>query len=151
MGIAHSQGKIGKTVAAYVPKKAGTSVVTTPTKAVSGPKRALTASEIRGQSMGKAAAAAIRKFGITPKQVQASDVAERKRLLAYRGGTIKGPKPSKEFKSPFAGDIARKQSSGYHIFKQGSKGALSFREAYRKAKKGSKFRWKGTGKLYAKP
>ena len=55
------------------------------------------------------------------------------------------------FKSPYASDIAKFSKSGYHVFKGGSKGAKSFQAAYGKAKKGSKFFWAGTGKMYAKP
>ena len=51
-------------------------------------------------------------------------------------------------KSPYASDIAKKAASGYHIFKKGSKGALSFRAAH-KAAKGKTFKWEGTGKWYS--
>jgi hypothetical protein len=132
-----------------------TKVITTKTKTKAAPKKvsktipiATTAASRKATAMGKAAATAIRRFGVTPAQITAADISEKKRLLAYRGGKIAGPKKITGFKSPFAGDIARKQASGYHIFKGGSKGALSFRKAHAAAK-GKKFKWIGTGKWYS--
>ena len=129
MGIAHSQGKIGGKT----------------TKTVSAPKT--TAASRKATAAGILTAKIIRKFGIKPEQVRASDISERKRLEKERGGSIAGPKKATGFKSPFEGDIVKRAASGYHIFKKGSKGALSFQAAY-KAAKGKKFKWKGTGKWY---
>ena len=143
--------KVAKTTKVSTPvrKKASTSRVKDVSKKVSKTiPIATTAASKRATVMGKAAATAIRKFGITSAQIKASDIAEKKRLLAYRGGKIAGPKKTTEFKSPFAGDIHRKQASGYHIFKKDSAGAKSFRAAH-KAAKGKKFKWKGTGKWYS--
>ena len=122
-------------------------------RSMDGPKKVsstveTTAASRKAAAAGILTAKIIRKFGITPEQVRASDVSQKKRLLAYRGGTIAGPKKTTEFKSPFAGDIKRKQASGYHIFKKDSAGAVDFRRAH-KAAKGKKFKWKGTGKWYS--
>ena len=141
--------KVAKTpkVSTPVRKMASTS------RSMDGPKKVsstveTTAASRKAAAAGILTAKIIRKFGITPEQVRASDVSQKKRLLAYRGGTIAGPKKTTEFKSPFAGDIKRKQASGYHIFKKDSAGAVDFRRAH-KAAKGKKFKWKGTGKWYS--
>ena len=141
--------KVAKTpkVSTPVRKMASTS------RSMDGPKKVsstveTTAASRKAAAAGILTAKIIRKFGITPEQVRASDVSQKKRLLAYRGGTIAGPKKTTEFKSPFAGDIKRKQASGYHIFKKDSAGAISFRKAHAAAK-GKRFKWKGTGKWYS--
>ena len=143
-----------------VAKAAKTTKVTTPVRKMEstsrskdGPKKVSRTIPIATTAASKSATAAgiltakiIRKFGITQEQVRASDISQKKRLLG--SGTIKGPKKTTSIKSPFAGDIVKQQASGYHIFRKGSKGALSFRAAH-KAAKGKKFKWIGTGKWYS--
>ena len=138
MGVAHSQGKLAKAV---------TKSATKTTKVKKSVPVPTTEKARKATEAGLLTASIIRKFGITPAQIKASDISQRKRLEKERGGSIAGPKKATGFKSPFEGDIAKRAASGYHIFKKGSKGALSFQAAY-KAAKGKKFKWKGTGKWY---
>jgi len=138
MGVAHSQGKLAKAV---------TKSATKTTKVKKSVPVPTTEKARKATEAGLLTASIIRKFGITSEQIKASDISQRKRLEKERGGSIAGPKKATGFKSPFEGDIAKRAASGYHIFKQGSKGALSFQAAY-KAAKGKKFKWKGTGKWY---